>query len=109
MKLKYYVMIEDFNNENVRMFNIFNHSYIDKELPKLLKAYTSYEDFKERLTRLFKYCFWSKREWEMFITVRDKEVKVSVYKQIEPNIDLIIHYIIEEYNKHHRKKIEVNK
>lgn len=108
-KLEYYVMTEDFNSSDVRMFNIFNHTYIDKELSELLKSYTSYEDFKERLTRLFKYCYMGKREWEMFVEVRNKEIKVSAYKQIESNIDLIIDYIIREYNKHHRNKIGVDK
>lgn len=97
-KLEYYVLEEDFNSSKVKFHNIFAHSYIQDRLPVLLKDFVTYEDFKEQLTNLLKYCYLSKREYEIFIEVRGKFSKISIYDQIEPNIDLIANYIIDTYN-----------
>lgn len=103
--LEYYVLCEDFNKSKVRTFNIFNHGYIYERLPILIKHYDNYKTFKKELLSLFKYCYLSKREWEIFIEVRDNVNKVSIYEQIEPNIDIIAKYVIEMYNKVKRKKL----
>lgn len=103
--LEYYVLCEDFNKSKIRMKNIFEHRYIYERLPILIKQYKNYKSFKKELLFLFKCCYWSKREWEIFIEARGKFNKVSIYDQIEPNIDLIAKYVIEMYNKVKRKKL----
>lgn len=103
--LEFYVLAEDFNKSTTRMINIFQHSYIRERIPVLVNQYKNMELFKKELLELFKYCYKSKREYEIFVYVRDKANKVDIYSQIEPNIDLIGRYIIEMYNKVKRKKI----
>ena len=103
--LEYYVLCEDFNKSKVRKINIFKHGYIYERLPILIKQYKDYKSFKKELLSLFKYCYQSKREWEIFIEVRGEFNKVSIYEQIEPNIDIIAKYVIEMYNKVKRKKL----
>ncbi|MBR4260668.1 MAG: hypothetical protein IKQ33_01775 [Clostridia bacterium] len=112
-ELKWYVLWHESNRDIIEPYNIFSNARIWDErigLPKLLNKYITFDDFKNQLERLFKGCFHSRAEYEMMISGLfdfNKTYKIDVWKQIEPNLDLIARYIIETYNKHKRKKIEV--
>lgn len=106
--LKWYVLNENFNARKIELFNIFNHSGLTESLEKILKKYTNFEDFKEKLKNKLFYYFNSKREYEILVKDLGKtiEEKISVYDQVIPNVDLLANYIIDEYNKNKRKKLE---
>lgn len=109
-ELKWYALINDFNSDEIIRFNIFKNSNVHRLLDISLKNYTDFNTFKEELIKIFKYSFWSKSEYEIFVSGWwGKEThKIDVWYQLEPNIDLIARYIIETYNKRKRKKIIIN-
>lgn len=112
-ELKWYVLRHDFNKDTIENYNIFINANLWNErigIPKLLKNYQSFDNFKKELESLFKYCYWSKCEYEILTSglAKNSEVyKIDVWRQIQPNLDLIARYIIETYNKRKRKKIEI--
>lgn len=60
---------------------------------------------KEQWTEFVKqkgmYLFWCKCEYEIIVSQwppTDKSSKVDVWQQIEPNLDLIVKLLMEEYN-----------
>ena len=111
-ELKWYVLCYDFNTHEIEHYNIFHNANLWSDrigIPKLLKDYTTFDNFKKELESLFKYCFLTKSEYEILVSglIEDKQYKLDVWYQIKPNLDLIARYIIETYNKHKRKKIEV--
>lgn len=111
LNLKWYVLLHNFNNDKIVHYNIFNNGNVWNErigLPKILKKYVSFEEFKEDLELIFKYSFQSKMEYEIYasgVSARSETYKLDVWYQIEPNLDLIARYIIEKYNKHKRNKL----
>ncbi len=113
--LEWYVMINNFNDSKIDYYNIFDNEYLYSTktgISKLLKEYTCFEDFKEDLNSVFKYCFLGKMGYELYISgtgENDKRHKLDVYFQIKPNLDLIARYIITEYNKNKRKKLIIDR
>lgn len=98
-KLQYYVFRYDWNKKDLVRVNILNEYFIE-ELKKDIKRWkvTTKEQLKERLISLFKYYYWGKAEHEVLVTdlfPKDYEdfcnqaVKIDIWYQIEPNIDLI--------------------
>lgn len=111
-KLEWYVLIHNFNEGRIDYYNIFSNAKMMDEkfgIPKLLKSYTTYNNFKEELGKLFRYAYHSKVEYELLVSgvPKGEQYKLDIWYQIKPNLDLIAKYIIEEYNKHKRKKIVV--
>lgn len=113
MKLEYYVLCHDFNNDTIEQYNIFNNGKIDDNVKELLENFITFDDFKEKLDNLFMWAFAHKVEYEIMvggvISKQDKSYKISIYDQIKPNLDIIARYIIEQWNnrKYARKKIEI--
>ena len=100
-ELQWYVLQYNFNKKKVEYYNIFNHTYIYDSIEMLLKNFTSYDIFVEQLDKLFRYCFWAKRECEIsvgdaFETDIYKLEKIDIYSQLKPNLELIAKYIIHE-------------
>lgn len=109
-ELEWYVLIYNFNSDAIENYNIFNNMNVSSMLNKALKKYDNFMDFKEELCGIFKCAFMNKAEYEIVITglgERDKHYKVDVYRQIQPNLELVARYIIGVYNKGKRKKIEI--
>ena len=99
-KLEWYVLNYDFNKQKIEYYNIFNHTYLLESLQKILNNYTNFNDYIEQLDKLLRYCFWSKREYEIsigdaFETDLTKLKKIDVYFQLQPNIKLLGIYIKE--------------
>ena len=105
-KLKYYVFRYDWNSKDLVRCNILNEYFIE-ELKKEIKRYkiNNREQFKERLMLNFRYYYRSKAEHEVLVCdlfPKDYEdfckqaIKIDIWYQIEPNIDLITDYIIRE-------------
>lgn len=108
IKLSWYVIWHESNSDKIRWLNIFNNINVIKGVERSLKKYVDYPTFKEEMKRTFKYAFWSKAEYEIYVAglcAKCKTYKIDIWYQIEPNLDSICRYIIEEYNKTKRKKI----
>ena len=111
---KWYVLLEDFNASEIINWNIFNSSNFKEGVIKLLYDFTTYEDFKKELRNELLYCFWSKAEYEiicsgLFAKEESEFFKVDVFSQVEPNLDILAHYIIYMWNnrKNVRNKLEI--
>ena len=62
------VYVEDFNANDIKIFNVFNHYRFRQEVGELLKKYKDKDKFTEELKHTTMYYFWSKAEWEIVIT-----------------------------------------
>lgn len=100
---EFYVLNYDFNGKKIEAFNIFCNVKLLDGIDRLLEEYISFDDFCEKLDSLLRYCFWSKREYE--ISVADafeedlsKYEKIDVYRQVAPNLKLIANLIIDYHN-----------
>ncbi len=99
--MEWYVLNENFNENRIENFNIFNSTRFSKEVEKLLKEFITFNDFVEKLDQALKYAFWSKSEYEILVMglFNDKATKIDIYSQIKPNIKILAKYIIDKYNK----------
>lgn len=68
MKLEWNVYREDFNNKEIKVFNIFNHGRFDEDVKKDLKECKIKEEFSEKLKKNLRYYYWSKSEYEIVLT-----------------------------------------
>lgn len=102
-KLEWYVINYDFNARKLENFNIFRNIKFVRGVEELLDNYINFEDFTNKLERELKYCFWCKREYEVFIGDAFEEdlqkyEKVDIYSQVKPNVKILAKYIIDNYN-----------
>ena len=69
-KLEYYVFEMDMNTDEIKWFNIFDHSLIEKDIKKALKnkEIDTREKFKDELRKSFMYYYWSKCEHEVLVS-----------------------------------------
>lgn len=108
VKLEWYVLHYDINRKEVTSYNVFSDSY-PEELAKAIrsKSNSSYrsikskEDLKNWLKREFMYHYWSKCEAEMVVGPwpcrNEVELqKVDIWMQLEPNLDRITDYVMNE-------------
>lgn len=102
--MEYYCFEQDFNSNEFVWFNILNKGLIEEieYLYKHQKTKDEYwkiktkDDFKERIRRYFSYRYWGKTERECILknwSGHDLEMKIDVYWQILPNLNLIIDII----------------
>ena len=95
-KLKWYVLDWDDNNKKVKPINILEG--LAEELAKEVKSGRVHNKsiLREYLKTTLMYDYWSKAECEFFISGlssgNDGE-KVDLWKQIEPNLDIITEYV----------------
>ncbi len=96
--LEWNVYCEDFNNEKIRVFNVFNHFGVRDDLKKFVKKYKIKEEFCEHLKTTMMYYYWSKCEWEIILTSfperQDfKDEKIDIYAQLTLNWDRFCDYV----------------
>lgn len=107
--LKWYVLIHDFNKDEIRKFNIFDSSNFTEWTEVAIKKYESFKGFKDDLKGALFYAFCSKCEYEIIcrglVSREDNEFKIDVYEQVLPNLDILARYIITEVNKNKRKEL----
>lgn len=99
---KFNVMVWEINSNQLIAYDVlpyFRNQYANckkKDRP------STKEQWEAFVKRWGKYNFWARCEYEIIITswpVQDKRVKVDVWQQIEPNIDLIVEILMTEYEK----------
>ena len=103
-ELEYYVKNYNFNKKQLEDFNIFQNSKFIEGVEEALTLYydnecSFYEQFKKDIQKELQYCFWSKREYEIFVGDAFEEdiskyTKIDVYSQVLPNLDILCNYII---------------
>lgn len=110
--MKWYVLRYNFNSNEIENFNIFDHWRFTEDVENMLKKYENFNTFKENVKKELMYYFWSKSEYEIIVGGLHIELdwenfkKIDIYSQVLPNLDILCKYIIDEYNKKKRKKIE---
>lgn len=99
-KLKFYVLLFDFNRKEAKMSNIFDNIIVREDIIKAIKKKVSKEELKETLSSVCKYVFWSRCEYEVVVTGfpnNEKSEKIDAWFQIEPNLDIITEYLWQEF------------
>ena len=102
VNLVWYAFREDFNSHNLERFNVL--SGYEEEIKKRIKRekITTREQFKESIRIMLMSRFWGRAEYEVLVSglfTRDEDkyvFKIDVWYQLEPNLDLIVDYIIKE-------------
>lgn len=96
------VYMVDFNNRDIKVFNIFNHSRFNDSVKKLKKAKLPKEEFADRLNRELMYYFGSKYEYETVITtfpphitlkelddaIEERDHRIKVYGECRGSINI---------------------
>ena len=106
--MEWYVYVEDFNRNQIRKHNVFNHYYFMDDIKKIYKKHKNdFDTFSKEVKSSLMYYYWSKAEWEIIISSwperKDfKEEKIDVYDQVMLNWDSFIKYVWEQA--HARKK-----
>ena len=109
VELEWYAFMLDCNRNEVIFYNVLYgmKEQIAKKIKKgakdTYKPVTDYSSFKEYIMSELKYHYWSKSEYEYMVgswcaipTLEKHLEKHDVWWQLEPNIDRICEYIINE-------------
>ena len=100
-KLEYMAIVHDWNSHSLKYINVLGDR-LKGDIIKSIKSGDVYDGktLKNRVIRLLKYYYWSKREYEIAVgdlcCKEDEMFKIDVWYQLEPNIDHIIDHIIKE-------------
>lgn len=93
--LKWYVLRWDSNSKKVINYNILE--WRKEDIAKEVRSGRVYNKsiLREYLKTTFMYDYWSKTECEFFISDLhgDEYEKIDIWRQIEPNLDLIVDYV----------------
>ena len=101
----YYVIIWDFNRDQIKKWNIMDYliaCYKETKKFKKLKTPETFEECKKFILAKSMYKYWSRCEYECIVhcwPVKKNEYKLDVYEQIEMNIDVITKHFMNQINK----------
>lgn len=95
VELEWYVLRWDFNQKKVVNYNILKWRKEDIANEVRKKHIHNKSILKEYLKTVFIYDYWSKAECEFYISDLhgDDYEKIDMWRQIEPNLDIITDYI----------------
>ena len=100
VNLQWYVLEWDVNNKKIKPINIL--AGITEDLVREIKSGRVHNKsiLREYLKTVFVYYYWSKAEHEMIVSdlFSKYQEKIDVWKQIEPNLDLIVDYVNIKYD-----------
>jgi hypothetical protein len=109
-KLKWYVLVENFNHKTIEKFNIFDHYRFMEDLTKNYKKNKNdFAAFSSQLESDLRYYYWSKCEWEVIVSSwppakkEPIETKIDVYDQIKLNWDKFVNYTWEQCHAKRKK------
>jgi len=96
--MKWNVYNYNTNRREMEVFDIFKHRRFSVDVDENLKKCTDKADFAEKLKSDLMYYFWSKSEYEIFVSSwtgrnGDDETKIDVYKQVMLNWDVFLDYV----------------
>lgn len=94
------VYCEGFNNDKIKVRNVFNLSgYFIEKLSKIKKKNLNFNDFSKEVESALMYCYWGKCEYEVVLHSFIKspknpvELKIDVYAQVMMNFEHFISYL----------------
>lgn len=95
VNLEWYVLRWDFNTKKVINYNILQWRKEDIANEIRRKSIYNKSILREYLKTTFMYDYWSKTECEFYISDLhgDDYEKIDIWRQIEPNLDLIVEYV----------------
>ena len=98
MNLIWNVFRHDINQQEIVIYNIFNHGRFNTDVQKALKDAKDKDEFTDMLKRTLMYYFWSRSEYEVIIAPwvggRDTiDRKVDIYTQVMNNWHIFVDYI----------------
>jgi len=98
------VMVYDFNLKRVVPFNIFDNIQFSEGIKKIMDHTDDRDTHLKQVDKLLRYCFWSKREYEISVgdafedNINNFE-KYDVYWQVRYNLSNLVDYIRKYYGK----------
>lgn len=107
--LEYYVLIEDINRHKLTHYNIFQNARMSEFVESYKEVYEKDRDkdaLIKALDRELRYTYRAKTEYEIVVTpliksIKDEynfNIKVDVYYQLRPNVEIIADIIIQYWN-----------
>lgn len=98
LELEWNVYRHDFNNDEIKKFNIFDHWRFNEDVARALKRDLNRNDFSRHLRSHLFYFFCTKCEYEILISpwIGNKEnvaTKVDVFDQVMMNFDVFVDYV----------------
>ena len=95
VNLEWYVLEWDSNKKKVVSRNILKG--LEESIAREVRTKSIYDKsiLKEYLKTEFMYHYWCKCEWEFYISdlFGNNHEKVDIWRQIEPNLNLIVDYV----------------
>ena len=95
VNLEWYVLCWDFNSKKVINYNILQ--WLKEDIANEVRRKHIYNKsiLKEYLKTQLMYNYWSKTEYEFYISDLhgDDYEKIDIWRQIEPNLDRIVEYV----------------
>lgn len=112
-KLEWYAMKYDFNQKEIKQFNVLNSCIIEDLLQEIKRRkVTSRQGVREALrVKLMSYYHY-RREYEISVGDLDetdltKYEKIDVYTQLIPNLDVVTDYVINKLGINFGKKTKL--
>ena len=117
-KIKFFALYKEYNNGNMETIDVMPLLYnsilnangtlskksfrIYDDKKHVYKSVSTKQELRKFIINHFLYHYWSKTEWEFIVSDwpptnrpnRDK--KIDVFQQLEPNIDLITNIVWEQ-------------
>lgn len=96
--MEWNVFYHDVNAQQIRTFNIFNHSRFSRDVSKHLKECQDKNEFAKKLKSELMCNFWAKAEYEVIISPwcggkNTKDIKVDIYTQVMNNWNVFLDYV----------------
>lgn len=111
LNLEFYALMWSSISKAPKMENILQQHYVEKIIAGLYEnKVTNKEEIKKELNSAFTHEYWGRYQYEIEVAARgeqDKFETVDVYKQLSPNLDLIVDYVYSKlYKSFHIKRKE---
>lgn len=95
VNLKWYALHWDSNEGKLKDYNILYN--IEESIAREVRSGRVYNKsiLREYLKTKFMYHYWSKAECEILVSdlSESKQEKIDMWRQIQPNLDLIVDYV----------------
>ena len=114
--LNWYAFYWDCNSNSLERTDVIHSDLID-DVKKAIKKGQDFNQIKEIIRCNLMWYYWSKSEWEVLVSdlhMREdspkyKVEKIDVYYQLEPNLDRITEYMINNLTPRKRQNGSVSK
>lgn len=100
VNLEWYALRWDFNNNKLVRCNVLGNDFKDEVYKKIKnKSIKTKDDLKKSLKSYLMYRYWCKAEHEILVSYHfsnSNTNKIDIYYQLEPNLDIMVDYIINK-------------